>query len=108
MLRVGFKRIISLIERGREQSLNLALSSLTSCKICYGKEEIEAMKGVNIDVSKGELFHLFGPNGAGKKSFLRIISTQLLASGGDVHVEGHSVMREAEDLDRGEENVFDQ
>jgi len=85
-----------------------AVKSAALCNIYHGKDEIEALRSVNADVSKGELFNLLGPNGAGKTTFLRIVSTQLLASGGDAHVKGHSVMSEAEDLDRREDNVFDQ
>lgn len=65
-------------------------------KTYEGKDQIEALKGLSIDVSKGELFTLLGPNGAGKTTFLRIICTQLLASGGDAYVMGHSVTSEAE------------
>jgi len=75
-----------------------AVKSVGLCKVYRGKDEVEALKGVSIDVSKGELFTLLGPNGAGKTTFLRIISTQLLASGGDAYVLGHSVTREAEEV----------
>lgn len=62
------------------------------------EESVEALKGVNIDVEKGELFTLLGPNGAGKTTFLRIISTQLLPSGGDAEVLGYSVVNEPEEV----------
>jgi ABC-2 type transport system ATP-binding protein len=62
------------------------------------KGSVEALKGVNIDVEKGELFTLLGPNGAGKTTFLRIISTQLLPSDGDAHVLGFSVVNEPEEV----------
>ena len=67
-------------------------------KTYEGKDQIEALKGVSIDVNKGELFTLLGPNGAGKTTFLRIICTQLLASDGDAYVMGHSVTSEAEEV----------
>lgn len=75
-----------------------AVKSVDLRKIYHSKDEIEALKGVNIDVSKGELFTLLGPNGAGKTTFLRIISTQLLASQGDAYVLGHNVTTEAEEV----------
>jgi ABC-2 type transport system ATP-binding protein len=64
----------------------------------HGEETVEALKGVSIDVGKGELFTLLGPNGAGKTTFLRIISTQLLPSGGDAQVLGHSVVNAPEEV----------
>ena len=84
-----------------------AVKSAALCRIYHGKDEIEALRSVNMAVSKGELFNLLGPNGAGKTAFLRIISAQLLASDGDAHVNGHSVMSEAEDIGRKEGNIFD-
>jgi ABC-2 type transport system ATP-binding protein len=75
-----------------------AVKSVDLCKIYHSKDEIEALKSVNIDVSQGELFTLLGPNGAGKTTFLRIISTQLLASHGDAYVLGHNVTTEAEEV----------
>jgi len=67
-------------------------------KIYHSKEKVEALKGVNITVDTGELFTLLGPNGAGKTTFLRIISTQLMPSGGDAEVLGHSVLKEPEEV----------
>jgi ABC-2 type transport system ATP-binding protein len=64
----------------------------------HSGESVEALKGVSIDVDKGELFTLLGPNGAGKTTFLRIISTQLLPSGGDAQVLGYSVVNEPEEV----------
>jgi ABC-2 type transport system ATP-binding protein len=76
----------------------VAVKSVDLRKVYRSKEEIEALKGVNIDVDKGELFTLLGPNGAGKTTFLRIISTQLLPSGGDARVLGYSVVNEAKEV----------
>jgi ABC-2 type transport system ATP-binding protein len=75
-----------------------AVKSVDLCKTYHSKDEIEALRGVSIDVNRGELFTLLGPNGAGKTTFLRIISTQLLASRGDAYVLGHNVSTEAEEV----------
>jgi len=64
----------------------------------HSGESVEALKGVSIDVDKGELFTLLGPNGAGKTTFLRIISTQLLPSDGDAQILGYSVVNEPEEV----------
>lgn len=77
-----------------------AVKSVDLVKVYASKEKIEALKSVNISIHKGELYTLLGPNGAGKTTFLRIISTQLLPSGGDAEVLGHSVVSEAEEVRR--------
>ena len=75
-----------------------AVNSVRLCKTYHSKDPVEALKDVNINVSRGELFTLLGPNGAGKTTFLRIIATQLLPTGGDAMVLGHNVVSEAEEV----------
>jgi len=50
--------------------------------------EVPAVRGLNLNVSKGESLGLLGPNGAGKTTTLRILSTLLPADGGSVRVLG--------------------
>jgi len=75
-----------------------AVRSTDLVKVYRGKETVEALKGVSISIKKGELFTLLGPNGAGKTTFLRIISTQLLPTSGEVHMFGFDVVKEAEEV----------
>ena len=63
-----------------------------------GKEPVQALRGLNLSIKKGELFTLLGLNGAGKTTFLRIVSTQLSATRGTVHVLGHDVSAEADEV----------
>ena len=50
--------------------------------------EVPAVRGLNLNVRKGESLGLLGPNGAGKTTTLRILSTLLPADGGSVRVLG--------------------
>lgn len=54
---------------------------------------VEALKGINLSIKKGELYTLLGPNGAGKTTLLRIAATQLLPTGGKTFVFGEDVVR---------------
>lgn len=60
----------------------------------YGskKEPVKALKGVSIKVKKGELFGIIGPDGAGKTSLFRILTTLILADSGTASVEGFDVI----------------
>ncbi|MBK1896687.1 ABC transporter ATP-binding protein [Chryseobacterium paridis] len=58
----------------------------------YGSTK--AVDDVSFEVKKGELFGLIGPDGAGKTSIFRILTTLLLADGGTAIVEGHDVVKE--------------
>ncbi len=52
----------------------------------YG--ELEAVRGVDLRVSRGEIYALLGPNGAGKTSIVEILEGYRTRSGGDVSVLG--------------------
>ncbi|MGM0929794.1 MAG: ATP-binding cassette domain-containing protein [Actinomycetota bacterium] len=56
------------------------------------KETVEAVKGVDIDVSPGELVAFLGPNGAGKSTTLRMLTTLLSPTSGSARVAGVDVV----------------
>lgn len=58
----------------------------------YGK--VEALKGISFSVKPGELFGLIGPDGAGKSTLFRILTTLLLADGGTATVSGLDVVKD--------------
>lgn len=58
----------------------------------YGKEKIVAVEGVSFEVAKGELFGLIGPDGAGKTSIFRMLTTLLLPDGGSATVDGNDIV----------------
>lgn len=62
----------------------------------YG--DFVAVDEVSFEVQKGELFGLIGPDGAGKTSIFRILTTLLLAEGGIATVEGHDVAKEFQEI----------
>lgn len=53
-----------------------------------------AVNDVSFHVAAGEIFGLIGPDGAGKTTTLRVISTAMLPTAGRVTVDGHDVVRE--------------
>ncbi len=59
----------------------------------YNKAEIKAVTDVSFSVEKGELFGLIGPDGAGKTSIFRILTTLLLPDAGSASVNGHDVVK---------------
>ncbi|GLU32522.1 ABC transporter ATP-binding protein [Trinickia caryophylli] len=53
-----------------------------------------ALKHVNLEVRRGEIFALLGPNGAGKTTLIGIVCGIVNASGGEVRVDGHDIVRD--------------
>jgi len=61
----------------------------------YGKKkEVTALSDISFDVSQGQLFGIIGPDGAGKTSLFRILTTLLLADSGKVSVDGLDVVKD--------------
>jgi ABC-2 type transport system ATP-binding protein len=52
---------------------------------------VEAVKGINLSVGKGEIFSLLGPNGAGKTTTISMISGLLEPTRGDAFIGGYSI-----------------
>src|SRR5215208_3604585 len=50
---------------------------------------LHALKGINLDIRRGEIFALLGPNGAGKTTLINIICGIVNATSGSVLVDGH-------------------
>ena len=55
----------------------------------YGR--IEALRGVSFDAQRGEIFGIIGPDGAGKTTLFRILTTLLLPDSGRATVDGLDV-----------------
>ncbi len=64
----------------------------------FGK--LVAVEGVDLDVRRGEIFGLVGPDGAGKTTAMRMLCGVLDASGGEADVAGFDVRRRPEQVKR--------
>src|SRR5687767_1721708 len=53
----------------------------------------QALKGINLEIGRGEIFALLGPNGAGKTTLISIVCGIVNASRGSVTVDGHDIVR---------------
>ena len=58
----------------------------------YGSRQ--ALSNVNFEVKAGEIFGLLGPNGGGKSTLFRILSTMMVPTTGRAVISGHNVARE--------------
>ena len=65
--------------------------TLSDLRCNYGK--VAAVRGLSLEVKKGELVSLIGANGAGKTTALRAISGIVRAAGGRIEFEGEDITR---------------
>ncbi|MDR0873493.1 MAG: ABC transporter ATP-binding protein [Prevotellaceae bacterium] len=61
---------------------------------------VEALKNISLEVNEGELFGIIGPDGAGKTTLFRILTSLLLADSGQAAVDGLDVVRDYKELRR--------
>jgi ABC-2 type transport system ATP-binding protein len=66
-----------------------AIIQIENLKKAYANG-VEALKGVNLDIRRGEILALLGPNGAGKTTLINIVCGIVTATGGQVLVEGRN------------------
>lgn len=71
------------------------LLKVAGLESCYGR--IKALKGIDLEVRKGELVALVGANGAGKTTFLRALSGVQPVSAGSIVFAGEDITRLAAD-----------
>ena len=55
-----------------------------------------AVDGVDLEISRGEIFGFLGPNGAGKTTTIRMLATLLRPDSGTASIFGHDIVREAD------------
>jgi ABC-2 type transport system ATP-binding protein len=74
-----------------------ALKAVQLTKV-YKKSKQPALDSLDLEIDAGQIFTMLGRNGAGKTTFLRIASTQLMPTSGRVEVLGLDVVRDAKRL----------
>jgi ABC-2 type transport system ATP-binding protein len=62
----------------------------------FNDGKFTALGGVSLQVPRGEVFGLLGPNGSGKTTMVRILSTILAPTSGSATVNGHDVFKESD------------
>jgi len=69
--------------------------SIKNLKKTY-PNKVEALKGIDLEVKKGDFFALLGPNGAGKTTAINIVISLVNKTSGQVKVFGHDIDKDLE------------
>ena len=70
----------------------MSIININNLSKSYGK--IEALKEINFEVNPGELFGLIGPDGAGKTTLIRILTSLIIPDKGTAEVLGYDVVKD--------------
>ena len=70
------------------------MPSVSVSQLSKSYNSIKALYDVSFDVSKGELFGIIGPDGAGKTTLFRLLTTLILPDSGSAAVEGLDVVND--------------
>lgn len=63
-------------------------------KISKNYGDVKALDDISLDIAKNELFGFIGPDGAGKTSLFRILTTLILPSSGSASINGHDTVKD--------------
>ena len=69
------------------------MAMIETINLTKNYNKFEALKGLNLQIEKGDIFGFIGPNGAGKTTTIRILSTLLQPTAGRALINGIDVMK---------------
>jgi ABC-2 type transport system ATP-binding protein len=72
--------------------------SVRGLRKIYG--DLEAVRGIDLEVATGEIFGFLGPNGAGKSTTIKILCTLAVPTAGEAKVAGFDVVTERDEVRR--------
>jgi ABC-type multidrug transport system ATPase subunit len=74
--------------------MNMAPLAVSAHGIEKHYNKVQALRGIDIEVEKGEIFALIGADGSGKTSLFRILTTLILSDAGNATVDGFDVVKD--------------
>lgn len=82
---------------------NIPLIQVKDLKKSFGEKEI--LKGITVDIHKGDVICVIGPSGSGKSTFLRCLNRLEEISSGDIIFEGINITDKKADIDKHRQNM---
>jgi branched-chain amino acid transport system ATP-binding protein len=73
----------------------MKMLKINNLHVSYGR--VKALKGISLEVGKGEVVTLVGANGAGKSTLLKTISGLIRPDQGSIHFEGEEITKQSSD-----------
>lgn len=77
------------------ESIAITTDSLTKIYNMNTKNEVQALKDLNLRIKQGEIYGLLGENGAGKTTTIRILTTMIRATSGTASIFDHDIVTDS-------------
>src|SRR3954470_14649297 len=97
---------VAILPDVKPANASVADAAISIRDISHAYAERAALRNVSFDVRRAEIFGLLGPNGSGKTSLFRILSTLMLPTSGDALIAGASIRQQASTVRRNIGVVF--
>ena len=68
-------------------------------------DKVDVLKGINIEIKKGEVIVIIGPSGCGKSTFLRTLNLLEEPTGGSIHFEGTDITNPDTNINLHRQNI---
>ncbi len=75
-----------------------AVGAISAQQLRKSFGDVDAVRGVDLQVAEGEIYGFLGPNGAGKSTVVKMLTTLITPSAGSARVLGHDLVDEAADI----------
>lgn len=67
-------------------------------KLCKNYDKLEVLKGIDVQVNKGDIIAIIGPSGSGKSTFLRCINKLEEPTSGHIYIKNQDIMSDNTDI----------
>ena len=88
------------MKRDKSQPLTVDLQAVpvSVAGVCKKYNEVSALEDVSFEAKRGEIFGIIGPDGAGKTTLFRIMTSLILADKGEAKVDGFDVVKDYKEI----------
>ncbi len=83
-----------------EDNIKIKVTSLTKV---FDKHEV--LKGIDLEVDKGEVVCIIGPSGSGKSTFLRCLNKLEESTSGEIIIDGYNITDKKTNINKVRENI---
>lgn len=103
-MKMILRRLLINYRRDQKQNPDMSIIETKALTKTYGR--IQAVRGIDLNIEKGEIFGMLGPNGAGKTTTIGMLCTIIRPTSGSASIAGYDIIRNPTHVRRNVGIVF--